>query len=785
MWIPPVSAGVALIAWWRHGARWLVAATLTLGFWACGVVLGDDAYDHAIHTSLRSRLDQEFHAFTIESLGPEGDHDPLRVQLVLTEDASRREGFMSLRANVIALQIGEHWHAVDGGVIVTVSGAVTTSRAQTWRAGRTIVAPMTFRRPAQYLNEGVGDFERDLALDGITLLATVKSGLLIEVVARGSALEETAADIRGHVRQAIATWIAPYDPVSGAIATAVLIGDRTGLPDDTRNALQAAGTYHVIAISGGNIAIVATAIMAVLAIVGIRGRPACLVAIVVLAAYALIVTAGPSVWRATLMAMLYFAARALDQRVPVWHAAAVAAAVMVVAQPLDVRDPGFILTFGATGALLEGARRGASLVPRFRICSWALASAMASMSVEIVLVPVSASAFSRVTSAGVLLNLLAVPSMGVLQIAASIVALADAVPFFAARAGWTAHAAATVLVKSAGLVTAAPWLTARVPPPGAAIVIAYYLMLTAACVFRGRARFVCGVAFLFLLIVIGSGVDITHVVHRHGHSPTLRLTMFDVGQGESMLLETPRRRAILIDTGGAPFGASLDIGRRVLAPALWARHVTSLDALLLTHADPDHVGGAIAILEDFSPGRIWDGVRVPNHAPTETLIQRASGDGMSIDTLRSGQSFSIDDLTLRVLHPPEPDWERRRVRNDDSVVIEIVYRDVALLLTGDIGSEIERSIASRLTPARTRILKVAHHGSRTSSSQILIDAWHPQFALISCGRGNRFGHPAPEVLRRLEASGATVFRTDREGEITLETDGYSLRATTFVDKNRE
>ena len=124
------------------------------------------------------------------------------------------------------------------------------------------------------------------------------------------------------------------------------------------------------------------------------------------------------------------------------------------------------------------------------------------------------------------------------------------------------------------------------------------------------------------------------------------------------------------------------------------------------------------------------------------------------------------------------------MRNDDSVVLEVVYGDVAILLTGDISADIEREIAPRLTPARIRILKVAHHGSRTSSSSALLETWRPQIALISCGRGNRFGHPTPEVLQRLEAIGATVLRTDLDGQITIETDGRSLRTATFMQRHR-
>jgi len=133
-----------------------------------------------------------------------------------------------------------------------------------------------------------------------------------------------------------------------------------------------------------------------------------------------------------------------------------------------------------------------------------------------------------------------------------------------------------------------------------------------------------------------------------------------------------------------------------------------------------------------------------------------------------------------VLHPPKPDWERPRVRNDDSIVLEVLYGEVAMLLTGDISAEVEREIVPRLSPATKRILKVAHHGSRTSSSALLLETWRPHIALISAGRGNSFGHPTPDVLRRLESIGATVLRTDLHGQITVETDGRTLRWATFT-----
>ena len=271
----------ALVLWWWH-ARAALLAALTVGFLAGGAALAADARERALHPSIRYLLNQEFGDFLIESIGPAGRHDPLLSRMVLAEDAARREGFVSLRADIVAVWLRGQWRPVEGGLAVSVNGSAADDRVDAWRAGRTLEAPITFRRPTRYLNDGVPDFERDQALGGVVLLGTIKSALLVDVVERGGIVAELAADIRAHVRRAVGRWIGPHGSTSAAIASAVLIGDRTGLPDETREALQAAGTYHVIAISGGNIAILAAVTTFLLLIVGVRGRAAARAAIVVL-----------------------------------------------------------------------------------------------------------------------------------------------------------------------------------------------------------------------------------------------------------------------------------------------------------------------------------------------------------------------------------------------------------------------------------------------------------------------------------------------------------------------
>ena len=781
--LPPAVAVCLVIAVsvaMRRCATTAGRGGLCLAAFVAGLTMAAHARDAAIHTPLRAQLDEAFGGFSLESVGPGGDHDPVRTRARLLEDATPGDGFVSLRAAVLEVQLDASWRPAAGGVTLSVAGRLSAAEAEGWSAGRIIEAPVVFRRPARYLNDGVPDMERALALGGTTLFGSIKSSLLVTVVARGSGFEEFAARVRRYTRRAIASTVGSHSPLSAAIVTAVLIGDRSGLPDDVRLRLQAAGTYHVIAISGGNIAILAALVLGALAL-PIGRRRACAATIAVLCLYAAIVTTGPSVWRATTMAVVYLAARALDHRAGPWHALALAGLVMVCVQPLDVGDAGFLLTFGATAALLVVARRAFDRQEGSVLKTWMVGAFLASLATEVALLPIAATTFSRVTAAGLLLNFVAIPVMGVVQVAGLVAVAGLSAEPVAAAAAWAAHGGATILVESARLVEAAPWTTARVPPPGDALVAVYYGSLAGALWLSSKAArmaAVAGVAGAGLLIVSGIDLGGGGDAARPG---ALRLTVFDVGQGESMLLEFPDGSRTLLDAGGAPFGSgAFDIGGRVLAPALWARGVRSLEGLLLTHGDPDHLGGARAIVDDFEPERLLEGIVVPGHAPGAAVRAAARRSGARLVLLRAGMTWRAGSVRVRVLHPPEPDWERPRVRNDDSVVLEVVYGMVALLLTGDAGAGIERAILPQVTPSPVRVLKVGHHGSRTSTSRQLLDAWRPHYALISPGRGNRFGHPASEVIQRLESAGSRVYRTDRDGQITLTTDGRSVSVAVFA-----
>jgi competence protein ComEC len=773
-----VTLGVAMLGWLRGRAP-VASVALIAGFSACGAANAAHARDQAIDAPLRRALDAAFGGFALASLGPGGPHAPLPARARIVEDAVLRDGFASLRVQVLAVRLDDTWRDAAGGVTLSISGTASAERLAEWRAGRTIEAPVTFRRPARYLNDGVADFERDLALSGTALFGTVKSALLVDVRSHGSWLDEAAAEARARIRRAVARWVSARDPTSGALVTAVLIGDRAAIADEVRERLQVSGTYHVIAISGGNIAVFVVIVSVLCRLVGLGPRPAALATLFVLLLYAAVVVSGPSVRRAVLVAVLYLAARAVDHRAPPWQAAAMACAGLLVVWPLDLRDVGFVLTFGAAGALLAVAEatRLAGVPVAIR---WLPQSILASLAVEAVLLPVQAMAFGRVSIAGVVLNLVAVPAMTVAQLSGLLVVAADVTGTTAWLAGWVADLSVRILLRSASLAEAAPWLTDRAPPPAWIAVGVYYVTLGVAMRGAGRLRATSALTCLATGWLVAFGLP--DGIRRPSEStPQMRLTMLDVGQGEALLLQAPAGRPLLIDTGGRPFGGGLDVGARVVAPALWARGVASLAALLITHGDPDHMGGAAGVLASLPVGESWLGIRVPRHVAGNELLTDLGARRIAVRYLRAGESMSLGGVRLRVLHPPAPDWERQRVRNDDSVVIEATYGDVAFLLLGDVSAEIERSIVPQLTPARVRILKVAHHGSKTSTSQALLDAWRPQLALVSAGRGNSFGHPARDVLERLSSAGVRVLRTDQGGELTVETDGRSVRWSTYRD----
>jgi competence protein ComEC len=714
--------------------------------------------------------------------GPDADprqSEPVRVRGVLTADAVVRADGVRLELRVLAADRGRGWEHVRGRIQAYVSGALAAEHAASWTAGRPVSAPVTLRPTPMYLNPGGASPRWQALRRPFDLTGTIKSAVLIHA-ARGPWWHEAAARARQHVRDTTRRHLAPVSPEAAAIATAILIGDRAGLDDDLEARLQAAGTYHVIAISGGNIAVLVVVSLFVVRAT-IRSRPvAPVVTLAVVNIYGFVAGGDPSVQRAVAAASVYLALDLAGLATTGQRVLAAVALFVVVVDPLATVDVGAWLSFGATFAIIIGVARMLVRLPlQSRPLRALVALGAATLAVDVALLPVFVTVFNRVTIAGLVLNFLAIPAMATVQIAGlTMVGLALVWDAAAAAPASVVRWATWVLVESSRLVSWAPWLSWRTPPSALAWVAIYYGGWAAVLWSQGVGlrRAGAGVAAGTALVLMSAPA----LRFAAPGAPWLRITLIDVGQGDAILLQLPAGRSMLIDSGGGPGG--LDVGARVVTPALWALGVRRLDWLVISHADVDHIGGAQSVVRDFRPREIWEGVPVPGHGAIERLQADARAAGAAWRTVSAGERLQVGDVEIRALHPEPPDWERRRVRNDDSLVLAVGYRDVEILLTGDAAGEFEAASSPKVTTSidrPMRVLKVAHHGSRTSTSPAFVERYRPALALVSAGRGNLFGHPAPDVVARLRTAGADLFRTDRHGAVTVETDGRVVHVRTW------
>ena len=625
--------------------------------------------------------------------------------------------------------------------------------------------------------------QRDhLAAQGIHAILYAQRGFPFRAIERGEANPVLVAAYGLRDRMA-AFFSAALPGDRGALLDSLLLGDDGAIPRSLRDAFARAGLLHVLVVSGAQVGLVATGVLWIMR--ALRAPPLAQVSTAGIAVVFFAVMTGwvPSVARAALMALVGLAAVASGRLRDPLAGLAAAALLLLGSSPLLLADVGFQLSFVATWALLYVSP---AIEPRLSRLPPAIRSLLAmTVGAQTAVMPLLAFHFMQVSVTGYLANLAVVPLVGVLVPAGFIVAALGIILPPLGSAG--AVLLGPVLDAVAGLsrlFSALPLAVVAVPPLSVPAVACAGAVLVASVEWlRGRIR-------LRALHLIGAGLCVVALLLWGQAADALMpggltLTMLDVGQGDSVILRGPSGQTVLVDGGGEIEGrpTGYDVGARRVVPALRRVGVRRIDVMMLSHPHEDHVGGLVAVLQNFSVGVVLD-AGLPHPAPSYVQFLRLiEARRIPYRLARRGMRLDLGDgFILSILHPQEPLLVGTSSdANLNSIVARLTYGRVSVLLTGDAEAPVEAQLLDLGDDVQSLILKVGHHGSRTSTTPDFLDAVRPVVALVSVGELTPFGHPHAEVIERLEDAGAAVYRTDRHGAITVTTDGVRVSIRTVQD----
>ena len=637
------------------------------------------------------------------------------------------------------------------------------------------------------------DYRDYLARRGIGSIINYPQMSLL-ATGQGNPIQAWVYDVRGELSSALEDALPEPE---AALAQGILLGRRASLPDDLRQDLNATNTSHLVAVSGYNVTLVAGLFIGGLAWL-IGRRPAAWLALLAIIAYAALVGAQPSVQRAAIMGGMYVVAIALGRQSGALQGLALAGAGMTAFDPLLMKDISFQLSFASTLGLVlfaPGLRarleatlaRGSSdreLAGPLRGVIELLAVTVAAIAFTL---PITAVNFQRISLIAIPANLLTVPAFPVIMISAALTAIGGMIAApIGTFLGWITWFPVAYLVHVVRLLADLPFAAASVDGLTTSHALAYYAALAGVVWLTARrpaklslppapawasdllstlARPLAALPTLGIAIVLALASVLVWMLILGSPGDRLSVTFLDVGQGDAILIRSPAGHNILVDGGPNGEAITAALGRHL---PFWDRH---LHLVVLTHPDQDHLAGLVTVLERYDV----DQVLAPALTDDSPAV-RAWQEAIAAKDIPQREAFAGQWLDLRggaglsVVYPPREPLAADE--DDNSLVLKVSLGEAAFLLTGDIGAEGEASLMSNHADLRAPVLKVAHHGSRTSTSAAFLAAVEPLTAVISVGEDNTYGLPAAETLARLGSR--PVFRTDRQGDVEMSTDGRKL-----------
>lgn len=708
------------------------------------------------------------------------DTGAIRFRALVSDEPEVRGRTQRVQLSVREGLLDGGWKEIDGGVLLRQGGFPR------YQYGDVLELEGELETPPSFPDFDYRDY---LARKGIGSLLAYPDDVRVIDTNAGSAAHDAVHDVRRLLGESLAQALP--EP-QAALAQGIFLGQRSAIPEDLTEDMNATGTSHLIAISGHNVSLVAALMISSFAWL-IGRRQAALLALVAIAAYTLLTGASPTVVRAAIMGGLFIAATLVGRPSSAGTSIALAAAIMTAWNPLVIEDVSFQLSFAAILGIVYLAPalqdRGSVALSQRGIQTDGGAAAFLIESIAITTaavlatMPLFALYFDRVSIVTFAANVVLVPAFPIILGGSALTAVAAAVwePLGYATS-WLSWAALTYMIEVARFFAAVPLAAVDIDGFGRWHAAVAYALLGAVTwwltrqpvdldalyagpqsetpVVRVSPSVAGGVLLLLAAVVVWwTSVD-------DGSSGRLTVSVLDVGQGDAILIEAPDGRQVLVDGGASGQQLAEALGGEL---PFWDR---SLDLVALTHPQEDHMGGLVDAMRLYDVGQVLTTTR-EGTSPTFDAWQAAIERGGAKQLIAvPGMRIDLGDgAVIRVLAPDERLLDASDA-NDSSLVLRLEYGDASFLLTGDVQANAEEALLHSDEMLASTVLKVPHHGSLSSTTPAFVSAVQPAVAVISAGEGNPYGHPSPTVLERL--GDAVILRTDQHGTVRFSTDGDRL-----------
>lgn len=626
-------------------------------------------------------------------------------------------------------------------------------------------------------NPGEFDYRKYLQAQGLFGVMSVKRAKQLQILSSGHGdwfFREIISPAKKYVDEFIAHSLPPEE---SAFLHGLLIGERGEMTNELKSAFSKAGVIHILAVSGLHVGFIIMVLMAVGGLLRVPYTARVLLTILGLIFFAYLTNLKPPVVRASIMGALILFGTVLERKTNFFNSLALAAMIILVTNPLELFQPGFQLSFFAVASIVYFYPKLKSVPPFSFVYSKSFKLAPLRYFVDLFLVsltaflgtlPFTVLYFNRIPNYSLFANLLVIPltfmglANGIMAAVVNLVwpALAD---LYIQTAWLSLH----LIIRFVEWISALPGAFTEVYQISNFWIFVYAGGLL--ILFNLNSQRVRNFAVIYILIIANLWIW----QKAFEEEKSFEITFIDVGQGDAILLNFFDEHHILIDAGMRnPY---FDNGRRVVAPFLKRHGIHKLDAVVLSHADSDHLGGFPYILRNFEIGEVWD-----NGLTKDTRVFREYThliDSLHIPhrILRTGDIITdFAPVQIFVMHPSDDFINHGYSANDASLSLKISYGEIDFMTLGDIEKNGERYMSRFGDLLQSEILKVSHHGSTTSSSEEFLDFVKPYLSVISVGQSNKFGHPREEILQRLEERNIPIVRTDLQGAVILQTDGKNI-----------